>query len=71
MEKERYAYLCSEAEAGRDAFVRHPTTNHEGIVASCLIPSGHLVIKTPNQQTHCWKFEECEELTHPKSGPMV
>ena len=71
MKKERFEFLCLEAEAGRDAFVRHPRSDHEGLVASCIMPTGHMVVKTTDNQTRCWKFGECEELTHSKSGPMI
>jgi len=71
MRKERFEYLCSESEAGRDAFVRHSLTNEEGMVTSCIMPSHHIVVKTTDGKTHCWNFHECEDLKHPKSGPMV
>ncbi len=71
MKRDRFEYLCSEAEAGRDAFVRHPDSNEEGIVSSCIMRSNHMVVETVQGQTRCWDFSECEDLQHPKSGPMV
>lgn len=71
MKKDRFEYLCMEAEAGRDAFVSHPGSKEEGLVTECHMKSGHMVVKTPKQQTRCWDFNECEDLQHPKSGPMI
>jgi len=71
MKKDRFEFLCSEAEAGRDAFVRHPGSNEEGMVTSCVMKSGHMVVETRNHQTRCWNFNECTDLMHPKSGPMI
>lgn len=71
MKKDRFDFLCMEAEAGRDAFVRHPGTNEEGMVTRCVLNTGHLVVKTREQQTRCWDFNECEDLRHPKAGPMI
>jgi hypothetical protein len=71
MKKDRFEYLCMEAEAGRDAFVRHPDSNEEGLVTSCLMKAGQIVVNTPSQQTRCWDFIECEDLIHPKYGPLI
>lgn len=71
MNKDRFEHLCQEAEAGRDAFVRHPSSNEEGMVTSCVMKTGHLVVKTQDQQTLCWDFNECEDRLHPKTGPMI
>lgn len=71
MNKDRYNYMCMEAESGRDAFVSHPTSHEEGIVTQCIPNTQHLVVKTPSGQNRCWDFHECEELHHRKSGPMI
>jgi len=71
MQRDRFAYLCSQAEAGRDAFVRHPGSDEEGIVTSCIMKSNHMVVETTDGTTRCWDFHECEDLDHPKSSPMV
>ena len=71
MKRDRFTFLCSEAEAGRDAFVRHPDSNEEGMVSSCIMRSNHMVVETTQGQTRCWDFSECEDLQHPKLGPMV
>jgi len=71
MQKDRFEHLCLEAEAGRDAFVRHPFSNEEGMITRCIMKSGHMVVETRDQQTRCWDFNECEDLPHPKSGPMI
>lgn len=71
MRRNMYEHICSEAEAGRDAFVRHPNSNEEGMVTSCIMKSDHMVVKTAEGQTRCWDYNECEELTHRKTGPML
>jgi hypothetical protein len=71
MNKDRYDYVCMEAEAGRDAFVSHPASREEGIVTQCVTDTRHLVVKTPTGERRCWDFHECEELRHKKSGPML
>jgi len=71
MQKSRFQHLCDEAQAGVDAFVSHPATNEEGMVTSCVMQSGHIVVKTTDEQTRCWDYHECEDLKHPKSGPMI
>jgi len=71
MNKERYEHLCLEAEAGREAFATHPGTREEGMVTQCILQTGHLVVETPTGHKRCWDYRDCEELTHPKSGPMI
>jgi hypothetical protein len=71
MKRDRFEHLCLEAEAGRDAFIRHPDSNEEGLVTSCLMQTGHMVVKTTNRQTRCWDFKDCEDQLHPKTGPMI
>lgn len=71
MKRDRFEYLCSQAEAGQDAFVRHPDSNEEGMVTSCEMKTGHMVVKTTTQETRCWDFHECDDLQHPKTGPMI
>lgn len=71
MNKDRFDYVCMETEAGRDAFVSHPTTNEEGIVTQCMTDTEHLVVETATGLRRCWDFHECEELQHKKSGPMI
>ncbi len=63
MKRDRYSYLCQEAEAGRDAFVIHPATQEEGLVDRCILKSDHLLVKTANGPTRCWDYHECEELS--------
>lgn len=71
MKKNRYEYLCSEAKAGRDTFVRHPDTNEEGLVTKCILASDHMIVETSRGDTRCWDFHECDELTDPRSRPML
>ena len=71
MKKERFVYLCMETEAGRDAFVRHPDKNEEGMVAGCDLHEGRMLIQTSDHQTRLWDFNECDDLRHPKPGPMI
>ncbi|PLX80870.1 MAG: hypothetical protein C0616_06565 [Desulfuromonas sp.] len=71
MRKDRYQHLCLETEAGNDSFVRHPATNEEGRVTECVMSTGHMVVQTNDNHTRCWDYHDCEDLDHPKSGPMV
>ena len=71
MQRSRFEHLCAEAEAGNDAFVRHPGSNEEGMVTSCILKTDHMVVKTVQGQTRCWDFRSCEDLPQPKLGPMV
>jgi hypothetical protein len=71
MQRSRYEYLCSQADAGRDAFVRHPGSGEEGLVMSCIMKSNHMAVETSDGKSRCWDFHECEDLQHPKSSPMV
>ncbi|WP_303721573.1 hypothetical protein [Malonomonas rubra] len=67
MDKDRYTYVCSEAEAGRDTFVIHPASLEEGVVSECILPSNHLVVKTPEGKKRCWDYHTCEELSRLKN----
>ncbi|WP_432822475.1 hypothetical protein [Trichloromonas sp.] len=71
MKKDRFEHHCLEAEAGNDAFVAHPASGEEGRVIECSLKLGHLVVQTSDNQRRCWDFHECEDLNHPKSGPMI
>jgi len=71
MNRNTYNHLCSEAQSGRDTFVRHPDSHEEGMVTSCISQSQHLVVKTSQGETRCWDYNECEELIDLKSRPMV
>ena len=62
MTKDTFLYLCNKANAGEDAFVRHPATHEEGRVAACVLPSEHVIIETPEGSRRCWDFRECEEM---------
>ncbi len=66
MLKDRFTYVCLEAEAGRDAFVIHPATREEGLVDSCTLPAQRMIVKTAAGKTRSWDFHECEELTRLK-----
>ena len=71
MNQKIYEHICSEAKSGRDAFVRHPESNEEGLVTNCILQSGHVVVKTSRGKTRCWNFSDCEELIDLKSRTMV
>lgn len=71
MNQKIFEHICSEANAGRDAFVRHPESNEEGVVTNCILQSGHVVVKTSSGQSRCWDIGECEELIDLKSRTMV
>ncbi|HEX9874524.1 MAG TPA: hypothetical protein VGA43_09190 [Deferrimonas sp.] len=61
MRKERFAFVCQEAEAGNDAFVKHGSSMEEGVVLSCS--TDHLVVHTADGKDRCWDYNECEELS--------
>lgn len=71
MQRNRFEFLCAEAQSGRDAFIRHPDSNEEGMVKSCILKSDHMVVQTALGQTRCWDYHECNDLSHPKSSPMI
>ena len=71
MRKDRFLHLCDEAQSGDDAFVRHPSSKEEGLVTSCVMQTGHIVVKTADDKVRCWDYSECDDLQHPKSGPMI
>ncbi len=71
MRKDRFEFLCMEAESGRDAFVRHPDSSEEGMVTGCDLRSGWMLVQTQGRQTRRWDFNECDDLKRPKMGPMV
>jgi len=62
MNKDRFLHHCLEAEAGRDAFVAHPSSSEDGMVTECILKSGHFVVHTPDNETRCWDYRECEDL---------
>ncbi len=64
MKKERFTFVCSEAEEGRDAFVNHSSSSEEGRVMSCS--TDHIVVKTSEGSNRCWDYRECEELSRSK-----
>ena len=67
MKKDRYQYVCLEAEAGRDAFVIHPASIEEGLVTECHLPAETLLVRTANGKQRSWDYHECEELFHLKN----
>lgn len=64
MRKERFQFVCNEAEEGRDSFVNNPMSKEEGRVISCS--TDHIVVETPGGNKRCWSFDECEELSRSK-----
>ncbi|BCR04576.1 hypothetical protein DESUT3_16450 [Desulfuromonas versatilis] len=64
MKKERFRFICSEAEEGRDAFVAHSPSSEEGRVLNCSMD--HVVVKTSEGKNRCWDFHECNELSRTK-----
>ncbi|KIH76423.1 hypothetical protein SAMN05660860_01487 [Geoalkalibacter ferrihydriticus] len=64
MRKERFDYLCQEAQSGNDAFASHPGNHEEGRVLSCS--PDHLVVLTSSGDQRCWDFSECEEVSRTK-----
>jgi len=71
MERDTFIHLCMESEAGRDAFVVHPSSREEGLVTGCSMTSDHLVVRTAEGRSRCWDYRACDELRPPlKAGPM-
>ncbi|MEZ4599366.1 MAG: hypothetical protein R2940_06215 [Syntrophotaleaceae bacterium] len=64
MNRERFDYLCRQAESGHDTYVSHGSSNQEGRVESCSM--GHLIVETNDGNRRCWDFSECAEID--KSG---
>ena len=64
MRKERFDFVCSEAEEGRDAFVTHPGSSEEGRVESCSMD--HVTVQTSSGTMRCWDYAECEEIARGK-----
>lgn len=60
MNRERFAFVCQETEAGTDAFVTHPSTQEEGWVVD--FGPETIVVKTSSGNTCRWDYRECEEL---------
>ena len=71
MKKESFEHLCQVADSGQDAFISNLNNSERGMVTSCIRETGHLVVRTPQGQMRCWTFNECEEASHKKSGPMI
>ncbi len=63
MNRDRFDYVCLEAEGGRDAFVRHPSTNEEGAVVGCSLTAEHVFTQTAGGERRCWDYNECEEIS--------
>jgi len=71
MNRESFLHLCMEAEAGRDAFVVHPSSHEEGLVTTCTLANDHMVVRTAEGHSRCWDYHNCIELRPAvKSGPM-
>jgi hypothetical protein len=66
MDKDRYLFLCSELEAGREAFVSHPSSEEEGGVVRC--EKDHLIVETVEGKERCWDFRECEIVSARSKG---
>jgi hypothetical protein len=65
MNKERFTFVCNEAEGGRDAFVLNSTIGEEGRVESCAME--HLVVETNSGGKRCWDYREVEEMSRSTS----
>lgn len=65
MKKDRFSYVCQEAQSGNDAFVTHPSTSEEGLVLSCSMD--HIMVQTSQGDKRCWDLSECEELSRDKA----
>jgi hypothetical protein len=41
------------------------------MVVRCDLQGGVMLVRTAESQMRNWDFDECEDLRHPKSGPML
>ena len=64
MNKDRFTFVCNEAEEGRDAFVSHPQSDEEGRVTRCAMT--HVMVETSTGAQRCWDFDEVRELGREK-----
>ena len=71
MQRSDYKHLCSEAQAGNDAFVLNLSNNEEGLVTTCIKKTEHIVVKTAGGAIRCWNFRECKEVQYRNSVPMI
>jgi hypothetical protein len=62
MERKRFEFVCMESEAGNDALVINRGIH--GLVDHCS--GDHLLVKTPEGETRCWDYRECDELYRSK-----
>lgn len=65
MKKERFNFVCMEAESGNDAFVANPVQHEEGRVLECSME--HIVVETASGAHRCWDFNDCEEMARQKN----
>ena len=61
MQKERFNFVCNEAEGGRDTFVTHPGKGEEGVVQSCSME--HVLVETTAGEKRCWDYQDVEEIS--------
>jgi len=71
MKRSRFQYLCQEAEAGRDAFVRHGSSHEDGIIMRCDLVHEYAFVKTAKNEERSWFRSECEDIPRAKSGPIA
>lgn len=72
MNRDTFLHICLETEAGRDAFVTHPSSREEGLVTTCSLSGERMVVRTAEGHSRCWDYHHCEELRPAtKSGPMT
>ena len=65
MEKERFTYVCTQTEQGRDAFVRHPASGEEGRVLACA--NERLTVETAEGDKRTWDYREVLEISRGKT----
>ena len=61
MIRDRFEFVCQEAQSGNDAFVRHPSSKEEGRVV--YFQGEHLVVETSDGKRRCWDYRECDQLS--------
>lgn len=64
MNKERFEYVCTQCEQGRDVFVKHPQTGTEGRVVSCS--EDELEIEDTAGRKNRFNYQDLEEITRSK-----
>jgi len=61
MKRERMEFLCSESEAGRDAYVTLHATGEDARVETCHLDN--LIVTTTSGKKASWDYHDCDEVS--------